>query len=210
MKRLFLLLICGILTLAYSNQSVAQMFDADRQWEDDERTLITAKWSQLFYELNVGFNVSRTSRSWDYKADFLYLGFGVGYPVNTENAWRKFLPAQKIPDNEEEAELFGSMDTKSVWGGKIGLGWIHYFNHAVGFYTQLSWAFLGDFGSGASTTDTTAETESQTSKNTFIYNTVPIEAGVCVNMWKHLHAQCGVMYMWKEIPLLTIGVGANF
>ena len=210
MKRILLLFIGVITTFSYSTQAVAQMFDADEQWEDNERTILTAKWSQLFYELNVGFNVNRTSSILDYKADFLYLGFGVGYPVNTENAWRKFLPAQKIPDNEDEAELFGSMDTKSVWGGKIGLGWIHYFNHAIGFYTQVSWAFLGDFGSGASSNGTTIETESQATKSTFIYNTVPIETGICVNMWKHLHVQGGVTYMWKEIPLLTVGVGVNF
>lgn len=207
MKRKILLFVCSVLTLTITNPIYAnQMFDADEDWEDNERTILTLKWSQLFYELNVGFNVNRDN--YDAKADFIYLGFGIGYPVNTENAWRKFLPEQQIPDNEDEAELFGSMDTKSVWGGKVGLGWIHYFNHVIGFYTQVSWAFLGDFGSGASSTSISSE--SQATKSTFIYNTAPIEAGLCLNLWKHLHLQGGVTYMWKEIPLLTIGVGVNF
>lgn len=48
MKRALRLLICGVLAFSPSNQAVAQMFDADEQWEDDERTILTAKWSQLF------------------------------------------------------------------------------------------------------------------------------------------------------------------
>lgn len=205
MKRIFTILVCSVLTLTFASPIHAhKMFDADEYWEDNERTLLTLKWSQLFYELNVGFNVNRDS--YETKADFIYLGFGVGYPVNTKNAWRKFLPEQQIPDNEAEAELFGSMDTKSVWGGKVGLGWVHYFNHAIGFYTQVGWAFLGDFGSG----DSSTSLDSDATKSTFIYNTVPVEAGICLNMWKHLHLQGGVTYMWKEIPLLTIGLGVNF
>lgn len=208
MKKIITLLL-GILFAASSQQVTAQMFDGHESWDDDEKTIATLKWSQLFYEINVGFNLRDTykNRYIDYRADFLYLGFGVGYPVNTINAWRKFLPEQQIPENEAEAELFGTMDTKSVWGGKIGIGWIHYFNHAIGIYSQLSWAFLGDFGSGASSTLTST---SAASKSTFIYNTVPVEAGVCLNMWHHLHLQGGVTYMWKEIPLLTVGLGATF
>lgn len=202
MRKLILTIIIALCGL--SNSTVrAQMFEASADWEDDERTIAIGKWSQLFYELNVGFNIHR---DWE-KADFLYFGLGVGYPVNTENAWRKFLPQQKIPDNEQDAEMFGSMDTKDVYGGKLGLGWIHYFNHSVGIYSQLSWGFLADFGSPDD--DTTTSTDSS-SKKTFIYNTVPVEVGVCFNMWKHLHVQGGVTYMWKEIPLLTIGIGANF
>ena len=88
------------------------------------------------------------------------------------------------------------------------MGWIHYFNHSIGFYTQASWGFLADFGSPAN--EDTSTTTSSNSKKTFIYNTVPIELGVCINCWKHLHLQCGATYMWKEIPLLTIGVGYAF
>jgi len=202
MRKLILSIIIALCGL--SNSTVhAQMFEASADWEDNERTIAIAKWSQLFYELNVGFNIHH---DWE-KADFLYFGLGVGYPVNTENAWRKFLPQQKIPDNEQEAEMFGSMDTKDVYGGKLGLGWIHYFNHSVGMYSQLSWGFLADFGSPDDDTTTTTDSSS---KKTFIYNTVPIEVGLCFNMWKHLHVQGGVTYMWKEIPLLTIGIGANF
>lgn len=208
MKKIITLFIIGIIALSNGDFVAAKMFDADEQWEDEERTLLTAKWSQLFYEINVGFNVNRTSSVLDYKADFLYLGFGVGYPVNTENAWRKFMPSQRIPENEQEAELFGSMDTKSIWGGKIGLGWIHYFNHAVGFYTQVNWAFLGDFGTGESSSSMYEDADA--TKSTFIFQTVPVEFGLCVNMWKHIHLQGGVTYMWKEIPLFTVGLGVNF
>lgn len=206
MRKLFRLLLIGIILLSQGDYAEAQMFDADEFWDDeDEKALLTAKWSQLFYEINIGFNVRD---GFEYQADFVYFGFGVGYPVNTKNAWRKFMPAQKIPENEQEAELFGSMDTNNIWGGKIGLGWIHYFNHAIGFYTQLNWAFLGDFGTGASSTSMYEGADA--TKSTFIYQTAPVEVGLCVNMWKHLHFQGGVTYMWKEIPLLTIGLGANF
>ena len=139
--------ILAILVFALSINSFAakaQMFEASADWEDNERTIAIGKWSQLYYELNVGWNI--TKDNYTNKADFLYFGLGVGFPT-LENAWRKFLPAQKIPDNEDEAELFGSMDTKD---------------------------------------------------------------GLCFNLWKHLHVQGGVTYMWKEIPLLTVGIGANF
>lgn len=209
MKRLLIIFVCSVLSLAFSSKILAhQMFEGSADWEDNERTLVMGKWSQLYYELNVGWNISHTGSYGDNQANFLYFALGVGAPVNTENAWRKFLPQQKIPDNEEEAELFGSMDTKDVYGGKLGLGWIHYFNHAIGMYSQLSWGFLADFGSPDDSTSTTSTDSS--SKKTFIYNTVPIEVGICFNMWGHLHVQGGVTYMWKEIPLLTIGIGATF
>lgn len=202
------IIIIAIILVAFSSLSIparAQIFGGDTRWDDDdERTLIMAKWSQLYYEINMGWNLSDYERY----ANFLYFGIGVGYPVNTENAWRKFLPQQKIPDNESEAELFGSMNTDDVYGGKLGMGWIHYFNHSIGFYTQLSWGFLADFGS-PSDEDTSTSSDSS-SKKTFIYNTVPIEVGVCAYCCKHLHLQAGITYMWKEIPLATVGIGYVF
>jgi len=191
--------------LFVSNPVSAQIFEGSARWDDDdESTLIMGKWSQLFYEVNVGWNLSDYERY----ANFLYFGIGVGYPVNTQNAWRKFLPKQQIPKDEEEAALFGSMNTDDVYGGKVGIGWIHYFNHSFGFYTQLSWGFLADFGSPAD--EETSATTSANGKKTFIYNTVPVELGVCINCCKHLHLQCGATYMWKEIPLVTVGVGYAF
>lgn len=197
----------GVLVILFvmSSPVNAQMFEGDADWKDNEKTMIIGKWSQLFYEVNVGWDVTKYRES---HADFIYFGIGVGYPVNTKNAWRKFLPKQQIPENEEEAELFGSMNTDDVYGGKIGMGWIHYFNHSVGFYTQLSWGFLADFGSPAD--EDISTTTSANSKKTFIYNTVPVELGLCINCWKHLHLQCGATYMWKEIPLVTVGVGYAF
>lgn len=205
MKQKVIILGLFITSLFASIPANAQMFDGSARWDDDdESTLIIGKWSQLFYEVNVGWNVS----DFEHYANFLYFGIGVGYPVNTKNAWRKFLPKQQIPSNEEEAELFGSMNTDDVYGGKIGIGWIHYFNHSIGFYTQVSWGFLADFGSPADE-DVSTTTSSKT-KKTFIYNTVPVELGLCINCWKHLHLQCGATYMWKEIPLVTVGVGYAF
>lgn len=190
------------ITSLVSSIKAEKVFESSSWWKENEKTLIIGKWSQLYYELNVGWNISGTDTN---KANFLYFGLGIGAPVNTKNAWRKFLPEQKIPDNEQEAEIFGKMDTKDVYGGKLGFGWIHYFNHVIGIYSQLSWGFLADFG----TPDDTS-TSMSSEKKTFIYNTAPLELGVCLNMWKHLHLQGGVTYMWKEIPLLTIGIGANF
>ena len=48
MKRVFQLLICGVFAFSYSNQAVAQMFDADEQWEDDERTILTQSGHNYF------------------------------------------------------------------------------------------------------------------------------------------------------------------
>lgn len=203
MERILKVLLVSLSMCYSASNATAQMFEASADWESNEKTILIGKWSQLYYELNVGWNVSDTYTN---QANFIYFGIGVGAPVNTQNAWRKFLPQQQIPDDESEAELFGSMDTKDVYGGKLGIGWIHYFNHSVGFYSQLSWGFLADFGSPDDTTSTSSVDE----KKTFIYNTVPFELGLCLNCWKHLHLQCGFTYMWKEIPLLTIGVGTNF
>lgn len=69
--------------LFVSNPADAQMFEGSSRWDDDdESTLIVGKWSQLFYEVNVGWNVS----DFEHYANFLYFGIGVGYPVNTKNA----------------------------------------------------------------------------------------------------------------------------
>ena len=203
MKQKVIILLTILMSFSFADSAKAQMFKGRDIWLED--VIVIGKWSQLFYEANVGWNVNQYGGS---KADFLYFGLGVGYPINTENAWRKFLPKQQIPTNEEEAELFGSMNTNNVYGGKLGMGWIHYFNHIIGLYTQVSWGFLGDFGTPSS--DDSSTTTDSDGKKIFIYNTVPVELGICINCWKHLHIQGGVTYMWKEIPLLTLGVGATF
>ncbi len=181
----------------------AQVFEGSDDW-DDQKMIVAAKWSQLYYELNIGKRLNNKSKYESY-ANFLYIAIGAGFPT-TKNAWRKFLPGQQIPSNEAEAQIYSSMTTDDVYGGKIGLGWVHYFNHSIGLYTQVSWGVLADFGT-PSDDDTSTSSDS---KKTFIYNTAPVELGVCLNCWKHLHLQGGVTYMWKEIPLLTVGVGATF
>ena len=202
MKKILMLLLL-VTASAAGHLSYGQIFEASADWEENEKTIALLKWSQLYYEANVGWNIKK---GYTNQADFIYFGLGIGFPT-LENAWRKFLPAQKLPSNEQEAEMFGSMSTKDVYGGKIGIGWMHFFNHSVGIYTQANWGFLADFGSPDESTSTTTDSSS---KKTFIYNTVPIEAGVCFNLWKHLHIQGGVTYMFKEIPLLTLGIGATF
>lgn len=205
MKHYFFILATIVSCVLIPSQMKAQIFGRYEEWDDeDEKTIVIGKWSQLYYEVNAGWNITDDEDT----ADFLYFGIGVGYPVDTKNAWRKFLPKQKIPENEEEAELFGSMNTDDVYGGKLGFGWIHYFNHVFGFYTQASWGFLADFGSPSD--ETTSTTTDSNSKKTFIYNTVPVELGLCFHVCKHLHLQCGTTYMWKEIPLVTVGLGYAF
>lgn len=202
--RLRCFMVTLLISFIFCNEACGQFWRGGDRWDDDHRVLLMGKWSQLYYELNVGYNLS----DYEYYANFLYFALGVGYPVNTDNAWRKFLPSQAIPDNEEEAELYGSMDTDDVYGGKVGIGFIHYFNHTIGFYAQASWGFLADFSSPSEDSSDSTTTDSE--KETFIYNTVPVELGVCINVLGCLHVQGGLMYMWKEIPLLSVGVGVIF
>lgn len=186
----------------------AQIF-SDDDWEE-EKTMIMGKWSQLFYELNVGINVDK-GRYNDF-ADFVYISIGYGKP-NTENAWRKFLPnsQQAAPGSKEEMMNRTDDNTSGLHAGTIGLGWQHFFNHVIGFHIQAGWGFIADFGSGtSSSTSTTTSTGEEEVKKTFIYNSVPVQAGLDLNLWKNLNLQVGVTYMWKEIPIITVGIGAAF
>lgn len=183
----------------------AQVFTKDL-WE--QKNLISAKVSQLYYELNVGINLFPQKHS----ADFIYIAFGYGYPT-TKNAWRKFTPENDFPEGlpKELKEKLGRSGTDGLHAGKIALGWNHWFNHVIGGYVQAGWGFIADL----STEDDLTEEErtllaSTKERNTFIYNTVPVELGVTLNLWTHYHVQVGVTYMWKEIPLLTVGIGYAF
>ena len=183
----------------------AQIFTSD-VWE--QNNLLSLKMSQLFYEINVGINVNSGKRS----ADFLYLAFGYGNPTK-KNAWRKFIPENNIPAGlpDDLQTKLNQSNTDDLHAGKVGVGWNHWFNHAVGCYAQVGWGFIADLSTGEDLTEEEkALLADAEEKSTFIYNTIPVELGMSLNLWKHYHVQAGVTYMWKEIPLLTIGVGYAF
>lgn len=198
-------IVCIIVAIIISAHGMAQMF-THGAWE--QKNLFSAKMSELYYELNVGINLTPEKRS----ADFVYVAFGYGTPTK-KNAWRKFTPENDIPEGLPKAlkEKLSNSGTDDLHAGKIGIGWNHWFNHIMGCYVQAGWGFIADLSTGD---DLTEEEKSLLSgskeRKTFIYNTVPVELGMTLNVWKHYHLQAGVTYMWKEIPLLTVGVGYAF
>lgn len=196
--------ICTLVAFVFINTR-AQVFTND-VWE--QKNLFSAKVSQLYYEATVGANLFPGKRS----ADFVYMAFGYGAPTK-KNAWRKFTPENDIPESLPKAlkEKLSKSGTDDLHAGKIGVGWNHWFNHIVGFYAQTGWGFIADLSTGDDLTDSEKALLTDTKeRSTFIYNTVPVELGVTLNMWTHYHVQAGVTYMWKEIPLLTVGVGYAF
>lgn len=196
----------GTIVLALSAINVSGQMLSHDIWK--QKAQMSIKVSQLFYELNVGVNICPQRKS----ADFIYFAFGYGKP-NRKNAWRKFLPEKEMPETltKQQQELFSKSGMDDLYGGKVGIGWNHWFNHIVGFYLQAGWGFIADLSTGDDLPDDiVSQLESSESKGTFIYNTVPVEAGLTFNLWKHYQIQGGMTYMWKEIPLLTIGVGYTF
>lgn len=191
--------------------SKAQLFDAsmfsDDDW-DDQHFFVMGKWSQLFYELNFGITGSQSE-----SADFVYFSIGYGKP-NTKNAWRKFLPESKqaAPTSKEEMKAKTDDTTSGLHAGTIGIGWSHYFNHWIGFHAQAGWGFIADLGGGnsAATSTTSTSSDEEDTKSTFIYNTVPVQAGLDFCLWNNLLLQVGATYMWKEIPIVTVGLGLAF
>lgn len=188
----------------FSQSSFAQYGQED--WEEDEHqnAVITAKWSQLFYEVNVGRN-ARARYNEDNKANFVYFAAGVGKP-SQKNAWRYWLPQQETPSERPEAGTTTILSSDDLYAGKLGLGVTHYFNHIFGFYTQLSWAFIADLG----VPDDAVSGNENDDKKTIIYNTLPIECGVAFNFGYHFAVQGGVTYMWKQVPYITLGLGIHF
>lgn len=185
--------------------TTAQIF-THGQWE--QKNLVSLKVSQLYYEANVGINIAPQKRT----ADFVYFAFGYGSPTK-KNAWRKFIPENEIPDGlpKDLKTKLSQSSTDDLHAGKVGVGWNHWFNHIVGFYAQAGWGFIADLSTGDDLTDEEkALLKDAKERNTFIYNTVPAELGLTLNLWKRCHVQAGVTYMWKEIPLLTVGVGYSF
>ena len=205
MKEKFMLAILFCLCLS-TNSARAQMF-SDDDW-DDQHFLIMGKYSQLFYELNFGITGSKESY-----ADFVYFSVGYGKP-NTKNAWRKFLPEsqQSAPTSKDEMLAKQDDSTSGLHAGTIGIGWQHFFNHWIGFHAQAGWGFIADLGGGnsSSSVTTSSSSDEEETKATFIYNTVPVQAGIDFNLWNNFELQVGATYLWKEIPIITIGLGVVF
>lgn len=214
----------------------AQVF-SDSRWS--QKTIIMGKYSPLFYEINVGANLSDRN----YTADFLYFSVGYGKP-SSGNDWTKFLSqpqqtsngskpdqptepsapsqptgsgrdsqaSQPTPPSQPEMPAGGSLS--GLHAGMVALGWQHYFNHAIGFHLQAGWGFVADFGSGDDDDSTGvsqgSNSENEESKKTFVYNGVPVQVGIDINMWERLVLQVGTTYMWKEKPYLTLGIGVTF
>lgn len=182
-----------------------QVFTTD-VW--NQKNLVSIKVSQLYYEATIGVNLFPESRS----ADFVYMAFGYGRPTK-KNAWRKFMPKTEILDSWPKTlkEKLSNNSTDDLHAGVVGIGWNHWFNHVVGCYVQAGWGFIADLSTDDGLTDEEkALLADIKDKSTFIYNTVPVELGLTLNMWKHYNIQAGVTYMWKEIPLFTFGVGYVF
>lgn len=188
-----------------ASSACAQIFSND-VWE--QRNVVSAKMSQLYGEVNIGVNLFPQKHS----ANFLYVAFGYGKPTK-RNAWRKFTPDNEVPDGLPKAlkEKLADSSTDDLHAGKIGVGWNHWFNHTIGCYVQTGWGFIADLSTGDDLTDEEkALLVDSGERQTYIYNTMPVEIGLTLNAWKRYNVMAGVTYMWKEIPLLTIGVGYTF
>lgn len=201
--KLFILLLGCILL---SNvKTHAQIFSRNIWYE---KNIVSFKVSQLYYESDIAINLNKGKHC----ADFFYIGLGYGKPTKT-NAWRKFIPPRETPENlsPQQQEVFSNLGVNDIHAGKISLGWNHWFTHYIGLYFQTGWGFVVDLSDGSEIPDDIYnKVSSMEQKNAFVYNTVPLELGVTLNLWKHYNIQGGVTYMWKEIPLLTVGVGYAF
>ena len=190
---------------AASLDALAQAF-ANVPWE--QNNIIAAKASQLYGELKMGINIRPVRK----QADFIYLAFGYCKPTR-KNAWRKFTPTLDMPATltKQQQQVFANSGIDGLHAMKLGVGWNHWFNHIVGVYAQAGWGFIADLSrTDDLPSDITSQMDASQTKKTFIYNTVPVEAGFTINLWQHLHLEAGVTYMWKEIPIWTAGIGYAF
>ena len=232
-RKLFVTFLLTCMPIFFSKAD-AQIF-SDSSW--DQKTVIMGKYSPLFYEPNVGANVSPDN----YSADFIYFGIGYGKP-SSSNEWRKFLSQQQQaetppqqpsqptqpsgPSSGNDGNTLqqpsqpsapsapeGSMS--GLHSGMIALGWQHFFNHIIGFHVQAGWGFIADFGSGDENSskmqsNSSSSDKEEGGKKTFIYNGVPTQVGIDINLWENLTLQVGATYMWKESPYITVGIGVTF
>lgn len=80
---------CIALAGMMNTTAEAQVFS---QYKWEQNTLISAKWSPLFYEINIGANVKSGRKS----ADFIYFSVGYGKPT-TKNQWKHYLDTPMAP-----------------------------------------------------------------------------------------------------------------
>ncbi len=197
------LLLFAILIVAVATAD-AQVFTSE-PWH--QRNNINVRFSQLYGEVGVGINVRPEHKS----ADFVHLSLGYFRPTR-KNAWRKFIPDVVIPQTatDDVRTQLSAMNTDGLHAGLLAAGWTHWFNHSIGIYGQVGWGFVADL-SREYIDENTAEMQQQMEeKSTFVYNSVPIEIGLSGCFWQHVTAHIGLTYQWKEIPLLTAGLGYAF
>jgi hypothetical protein len=171
--------------------------------KDVKRNLWSLHISQLYTGVTVGIAPLK---------DKTYLSLGVAYGKPTrKNAWRKFIPQFAVTDDmsDDAKEVLQNMSTKDLHAGMISVGVCREMVHRVSLYGQVGWGFVVDL-SAATEEEKEALDSDNSGKNIFIYNTVPVELGVNVDVWKGWSIQGGITYLWKEIPLLTLGVGYVF
>lgn len=169
----------------------------------EKQNLWSLRISQLYTEISVGtlpFNGNT----------YLSLGMAYGKPTR-KNAWRKFIPQFVSSEDMSEGakDVLQNMSTKDLYAGMISVGVCHEFFNRVSLYGQIGWGFVVDFSAATAEEKEVLDTDNS-GKNIFVYNTAPVELGVGINVWKGFVVQGGVTYLWKEIPLLTLGVGYVF
>lgn len=171
-----------------------------------EGMMITGKWSQLFYEANIGFSLDN-----GFGDDYIYMSMGYGKPT-TKNAWRKFLPnsGQAAPGSKDEMMNMKDENTHGLHAGTIGIGWQHFFGDIIGFHVQAGWGFILNLSDNAPSIDTHSSIDNGNGLKTYIYNTLPIQAGFDIRLWDTFNLQVGSLYMWKEIPIICLGFGVAF
>ncbi|MBO4907531.1 MAG: hypothetical protein J5486_10980 [Bacteroidaceae bacterium] len=160
---------------------------------------VSIRISQLYYEAGWNITLPKSRHS----SEMLRFAIAYGKPTR-HNAWRKFMP-----------EIIGipsatAPSTEHLYAGLIAAGWTHWFSNVLGLYGQIGWGFIADLSQDNLASDLTNSELPTDEKTTFIYNTMPMETGLSIKPWKHWLAEIGVTYMWKEIPLLTIGLGYAF
>lgn len=166
---------------------------------------LTLRHNQLFTQLGLGINMTRSRHP-----GYLYIAAGYGKP-NERGAWRKFIPPFDPPQGftNEQLQILAGKGYRGLHALTYAIGWNQYLGRCISTYCQVGWATVIDLSSPPAEIDL-SNLENGTEKKTLLYNTIPIEAGLSVDVWKGLTLQGGLTYYWKEIPLLTGGIAYAF